>query len=317
MAGYTDSAFRQIVKEIEPNIICFSELTSINALRYNSQKTLKLLDFSQQEQPIIAQLFGNDPNFFIEAGKKLEKLKVDGIDINMGCPAPKITKNAQGSALLKNPSLAVRIAKTLCETVKIPVSVKMRIGYSSYDKKFFLNLIKRLEKAGIKAMVVHGRTTHQAYSGTANFDPIYLAKKHLKIPVIGNGDIDSPEKAIKMLKSPDGKITLDGLMIGRASIGNPWIMREIYQKLHKKQIYKTSSITSTQSQQKTFKQKLPTIKKHLKLAIRIHGEKIGLLEMRKHLGRYISNMPNASKLRIKIMQENSVENVVKLLGSKF
>lgn len=326
MAGFTDSAFRQIVKEIKPNIICFSELTSINALEYDSKKTLKMLEFSPKEQPLIVQLFGNDPEYFIDAGKKLEKRGIAGIDVNFGCPAPKVTKNSFGSALLNHPETAEKIISVLSKAVKIPISVKMRIGYSSYNKDKFIDFIRRIEHAGASALTIHGRTTKQGYSYKANFEPIYLAKSFLKIPVIGNGDIDSPEKALKMIKSPDGKIVLDGLMIGRASIGNPWIMADIWNALkntsvksnvHKPFSFQTSNKDSTITQPPplTFSQKLPTIKKHLRLALKLHGEKIGLLEMRKHLGSYISGVGNAASFRQEVMQAKSEEEVLKILDS--
>ena len=315
MAGYTDSAYRQIVKEIEPNTICFSELASINALGHNSEKTMKMLEFAEKEQPLIMQLFGSDPDFFAEAGKKLALLpkskRPSGIDINMGCPAQKVVKNAQGSALLKTPDLAAQIASKLVKAVNIPISVKMRIGYGTYDENHFLTLIKALEKTGISALTIHGRTTKQAFSGKADFTPIYLAKSVLKIPVIGNGDIDSPEKAREALTSPDGKITLDGLMVGRASIGNPWIMKEIREAMHKK----SQSPTRKPATETKFHTKLPTIKKHFLLAITLYGERIGLLEMRKHLGEYISGIPNASKYRVQIMQAENPEKVLEILES--
>jgi len=314
MAGYTDSAYRQIAKTIAPNIVCFSELTSINALEYGSEKTKKMLKFKKSERPLIIQLFGNKPEFFAAVGRRLERLpaeyRPDGIDINMGCPAPKITKNAYGSAIFKNPRLAGKIVKALTKAVKIPVSVKIRIGYSSYDKAHFLKFIKTLEKAGASALTIHGRTTSQGYSGEANFQPIYLAKQTLKIPIIGNGDIDSPEKAAKRLKSEDGKTTLDGLMIGRASIGNPWILQQIYETFHKK-----AAKTPKNHHKPIFKQKLPTILRHLRLAVSLHGEHIGLLEMRKHLAGYIHSIPNASSYRQEIMQAASAEGVTEILHS--
>lgn len=321
MASFTDSAFRQIVKGIEPNVICFSELTSINALEYNSKKTLKMLEFEDIERPLIVQLFGNDPEYFIDAGKKLEKRGIAGIDINMGCPAPKVTKNSFGSALLNHPETAEKIVSFLSKAVKIPVSVKMRIGYSSYNEDKFVDFIKRMERAGALSLTIHGRTTKQGYSEKANFEPIYLAKSLLKIPVIGNGDIDNPKKALKMIKSPNGKIILDGLMIGRASIGNPWIMADIYNVLHnmpsKHTKYSSPPLKTLNKNivPLSFAQKLPTIKKHFKLALNLHGEKIGLLEMRKHLGSYISGIENASSFRNDIMQAKSSEEVLKILDS--
>lgn len=329
MAGFTDSAFRQIVKEIEPNAICFSELTSINGLMHASEKTFKMLKFSKKERPIILQLFGNSPEFFAKAGKILEKSGADGIDINMGCPAPKVTKSEYGSALFNNPILAGKIVKALKKSVKIPVSVKIRIGYAKYYEEDFLKFIKVLEKSGADLLTIHGRTTKQGYGGEANFEPIYLAKKHLKIPVIGNGDITSAEKAATLIKSPDGKITLDGLMIGRATMGNPWIVKEIYKKLHgkkglsKPKTLKSNPAKTTPSKKsttpvnppKSFKQKLPTIKKHLKLSLKLHGNKVGLFEMKKHLGSYIAGFPNASKYRTTLLTAKTPKETIEILES--
>jgi len=333
MAGFTDSAFRQIVKSITPEVICFSELTSINAIQHNSEKTIKMLEFSEKEQPLIMQFFGNDIEAFIKAAQKLENLGSSaGIDINMGCPAPKITKNCYGSALLEHPETAAKIVEKLSKATSLPISVKMRIGYKSYDEEKFKKIVKLLEKAGAKAITIHGRTTKQGYSGKANFEPIYLAKEIVKIPVIGNGDITTVEEAINKLTSPDGKITLDGLMIGRATIGNPWILKDIYNALHEikqkpskksssivtssKISGKTSSSTSVKTYTSTslsFAKKLPTIKKHFKLALKFHGEKVGLLEMRKHLGSYISGIPNASIYRSEIFREDNPEKVMEML----
>lgn len=308
MAGFTDSAFRQIVKSIIPEVICFSELTSINAIEHNSEKTLKMLNFSKKEQPLIAQFFGNNTEFFIKAAKKLEEMgSTAGIDINMGCPAPKLTKNCYGSALLENPDLAAKIVETLSKAISLPISVKIRLGYGSYDEGKFKKIVKLLESAGASAITIHGRTRKQGYSGKADFTPIYLAKEILKIPVIGNGDITTPEEALSHIQSPDKRITLDGLMIGRATIGNPWILKEIYKALH------NPNPNPKPSKPLPFSKKLATIKKHFALALKTHGEKTGLLEMRKHLGSYISSVPNASYYRSKIFIENDPKTVLKLL----
>jgi tRNA-dihydrouridine synthase B len=297
MAGYTDSAFRQIVKSIVPEIICFSELISSNAIRFNNERTMKMLDFEEKEYPLIMQLFGKDPKFFVEAGKKLESLGIAGIDINMGCPARKVIHAEQGSALLKNPDLAAEIVHQLSKNIKIPVSVKTRMGFEKYDPEKMISFLKKLESAGAKLITLHGRTTKQGFSGEADWNPIYLAKKELKIPVIGNGDISSVEVAKNRLKD------LDGIMIGRATYGNPWIMAEIHAALH------DSSFTPPE----TIHEKLPIIKKHLDLNITQKGEKYGLLEMRKHLGFYLRGFIGAKELRQKIVTENDVEKVYELL----
>jgi nifR3 family TIM-barrel protein len=262
-----------------------------------------MLDFDKSETPLIIQIFGNNPKFFTESGKLLEQLGVAGIDINMGCPVKKVVRAEQGSSLIKNPNLAAEIVHALSKTVKIPISVKTRIGFSAYKEEEFIKFIKILEQAGAKLITIHGRTTKQGFSGLANWDPIYLAKNTLKIPVIGNGDIHSAEEAKKRLKSPDGKITLDGLMIGRATFGNPWLLKEIFAKLHNKKA----------PQKKSLAQKIPIIKKHLKLGIKNLGEHLGLLEMRKHLVSYIKDIQNASSFRQKLVQTKTLKETLSIL----
>lgn len=303
MAGYTDSAFRQIAKKIAPEIVCFSELTSISAINHNNEKTLKMLRFDKSELPLIIQLFGKDPAFFVEAGKKLEQMGVCGIDINMGCPAKKVLRSEQGSALIKKPELAAEIIHQLSKAIRIPVSVKTRIGYSKYDEPTFLKFIKDIESAGAKLLTIHGRTTKQSFTGEANFEPIYLAKKTLKIPVIGNGDVTSPEIAKQRIADPKGKITLDGLMVGRATFGNPWLLQKIYAALHDKKYSPPTSL----------KAKIPTIKQHFLLELEILGEKVGILEIRKHLLSYIKGFEKASYFRQKILQTNSPKEILEIL----
>lgn len=308
MAGYTDSAYRQIVKSIAPETICFSELTSINALEKGSKKTERMLEYNESEQPLIIQLFGKDPEFFKLAGKKLEKTGIAGIDINMGCPAKKVIGSECGSALLNDTHLAGEIVKTLSKAVKIPVSVKMRIGYKQYDETHFTNFIKTLEENGTKSLTIHGRTTRQGYTGKADWAPIYLAKSLLKIPVIGNGDIDSVQTAKDRLQN------LDGIMIGRASVGDPWLLREIHNALTKKSSASTKTSTIPQTPLPLSK-KTPTIKKHLKLALKLQGDKIGILEMRKHLAGYVQGFPGARELRSKLVRAGSEQEILELLKS--
>lgn len=305
MAGYTDSAYRQIVKRLAPEVICFSELTSTDAISHNNEKTLKMLDFDQSEYPLIMQIFGKKAEFFVEAGKRLESLGIAAIDINMGCPARKVIYSEQGSALLKNPELAAEIVHKLSKSIKIPVSVKTRLGFDSYDPERLINFGKLLEQAGAKLITLHSRTTKQGYSGTANFEAIYLLKQNLKIPVIGNGDITSAEIAAEKLSNNDKSVTLDGLMIGRSTIGNPWLIAEIYAKLHGKKY----------SPPENLKEKIALIKDHFVLSIKTHGKKIGLLEMRKHLGNYIRGIENAGIIRQKIMAAKNETEVLEILGT--
>lgn len=302
MAGWTDSAYRQICKKVAPNIICFSELTSTNAIKYNNEKTLKMLDFDKSEYPLIMQLFGNKPEFYIEAGKRLEQLGIAGIDINMGCPARKVIYTEQGAALLKDPDLAAEIVHKLSKAIKIPVSVKTRIGYDKYNPEKMIDFLKTLESAGVKLITLHGRTVKQGFSGKSDWEAIYLAKKNLKIPVIGNGDITSAKIALDRL-NPNKGPRLDGIMIGRATFGDPWLLAEICAKLNKKRY----------SPPKSIQKKIPLIKKHLALSLKIKGEKVGLLEIRKHFGAYIRGFEKASEFRQKLITATTVKEVLKIL----
>ena len=298
MEGYTDSAFRRLVKSFEPNILCFSEFTSADGLKFNSVKSLRKVKFDESEKPLIAQLFGKKPEHFIEAVKSVEKLNVSGIDINMGCPAKNVISSEHGGALLKNPELAIKIAKTVVETTKLPVSVKMRIGFYEYDKKFLNIFCKKLENIGIQMLTIHGRTVKQGYSGEADWKPIYAVKKHVNIPVIGNGDITSAKIAKKRLKK------LDGVMIGRASLGNPWIMYEIYNELHK-------------TSKKDLKEKpsnFDIARTHCELSVSAKGEFVGMREMRKHLASYIKGITGAAKFRARLVRVETLKEAFSLLN---
>ncbi|MBU1019009.1 tRNA dihydrouridine synthase DusB [Patescibacteria group bacterium] len=292
MAGYTDSAFRQIVKKLAPDTICITELISADGIKFKGKRTMEYLDFDESERPLIVQLFGKKPDFFQEAAQVVEAQKADGVNINMGCPARKVIGSMHGSALLTDPNLAEEIARTTVKATKLPVSIKMRIGFKEYDKKYFLDLIKRFEQAGIESLIIHGRTTSQGFSGEADWKPIYLAKKTLKIPVIGNGDITSAKIAKKRLKN------LDGIMVGRATFGNPWIMAEIQATLEGKKYTPPQSL----------EEKIPLILEHARLAIESKDRK-GLLEMRKHLAAYIKGFPGASKFRGKLVQVESLKEI--------
>jgi len=295
MAGYTDSAFRQLVKSLAPSTIVFSEFVSSDALHYKSKKTKEMLAFSKKEQPFIAQIFGKKPPHFAEAAKVVESLGAAGVDLNMGCPARKVVNSDHGSALLKNPKLASEIIEATAKAVKIPVSVKMRLGIN--DSKNLVSFAKMVEKSGAKLITIHGRTAKQMYLGEADYEPIYEVKRHLKIPVIGNGDIDSVEKFNEKLGN------LDGLMIGRDAVANPWLMRAIENSIKGK----TTRIP------KTLKAKLPTILKHAKLMVKVKGEKRGMLEMRKFLANYVKGEPGVKKLRSKLVLVETYAEAEKLL----
>ncbi|MCF7836337.1 tRNA dihydrouridine synthase DusB [Candidatus Gracilibacteria bacterium] len=298
MAGYTDSAFRQLVKSLAPTTIVFSEFVSSDALHYKSQKTKSMLAFSKKEQPFIAQIFGKKPAHFAEAARVVESLGAAGVDLNMGCPARKVVNSLHGSALLKNPKLASEIVEACAKAVKIPVSVKTRLGIS--DSRNLLDFAKMVEGSGAKLLTIHGRTAKQMYLGEADFAPIYEVKKILKIPVIGNGDIDSADKFLAKIGN------LDGLMIGRAAVTNPWIFREIENQLSGR-----NSRTP-----KTLQAKLSTILRHAKLMVRAKGEQRGMLEMRKFLANYVKGEAGAKKLRAKLVLIETLAELEKILKTK-
>lgn len=298
MAGITDSPYRQIVKTLCPAVICVTELVSADGIFYDSAKTLRLVEFTKIEQPLIIQLFGNTPEHFADAIKKMEAHGVAGIDLNFGCPAKKVIQSEHGSALIKKPKMVEKIIRTCVQTTKLPISVKTRIGFDDYDEKAFLAFCKVVEEAGAQCLTLHGRTTRQGFSGQAAWEPMYKAKSILKIPVIGNGDIDSVAKAHEQLEN------LDGIMIGRGAFGNPWLVGEIVNALQ------GASHTPTP---KIFSEKIPAILRHCTLAVQHHGEYIGMNEMRKHLIAYTKGVPHAAAFRGALGQVKKIEDVKKVL----
>ncbi|MFH1375210.1 MAG: tRNA dihydrouridine synthase DusB [Patescibacteria group bacterium] len=295
MSGYTDSAFRQLVKSLAPKVVVFSEFVSSDALHYNSKKTRQMLQFSKREQPFIAQIFGKRPPHFAEAAKVVESLGAAGVDLNMGCPARKVVNSDHGSALLKDPQLASEIIAATVKAVKIPVSVKMRLGVN--DSQGLLGFAQMVESSGAKLLTIHGRTAKQMYTGEADYEPIYQVKEKLQIPVLGNGDIDSVEKFQEKLGN------LDGLMVGRATFGNPWLMREIANSVSGKAARTPRSL----------KAKLPVVLKHCQLNIKTKGEERGMLEMRKYLANYVKGEAGAKKLRAQLVRVEKFEDAKEIL----
>lgn len=301
MAGYTDSPFRQIVKEICPRVICFTEFTSVDGILHGNEATMRQLFFNaEKERPIVAQIFGKKPENFRKAARVLTDLGVDAIDINMGCPAKKIVSSDHGSALLENLSLSEEIVAATVTATPLPVSVKMRIGTSCFDPDYFLKFALRMQATGIKLMTIHGRTSKQMYSGTADWQPIYELKKNLSIPVIGNGDIRSASDAVQKLQN------LDGIMVGRGTFGNPWLLKEIAA------VFEGISVASP-----SFSEKIPWIIRHMERSCAFKGETWGIREMRKHFAWYLRGFPHASLLRQKLMMISSREEVLSLLNSLF
>lgn len=298
MAGYTDTAYRQLVKGIEPRVICFTEFTSADGLVYGSKMTLKQLDFNpDEEKPLVAQIFGKKPEHFAQAAKIIEQMGIDAIDINMGCPAKKVVSSDHGSALLKNPCHAVKLVEATVKATRLPVSVKTRIGADQLNLPWFIQFCKDLESAGVQLLTIHGRTAKQMYTGKADWEPIYEVKRNLGIPVIGNGDVKSVADAHAKLGN------LDGVMVGRGTMGNPWVMKEIVASFNGEEY----------SAPQTYAEKLPTYIRHAELLVQYKGEAVGIKEMRKHFVHLIRGFDGASEARAKVVQISTLEEAKTVL----
>lgn len=299
MAGITDLPFRLICKEFGPGLV-YTEMISSKGLFYNDEKTKLLLDMKGEKRPVAVQIFGSDIESMKYAAEYISQY-ADIIDINMGCPAPKVVKNGDGSRLLLDLELAEKIAKEVVKSAKVPVTIKMRIGWDN-ENIVAVEAAKIFEQAGISAITVHGRTRNEFYSGNADWNIIKKVKESINIPVIGNGDIKNPRDAKKMLEDTN----VDGIMIGRASLGNPWIFRDIINELsgsEKKEISK--------------EEKLDIIIKHINYAVEEKGENVAVKEMRKHIAGYIKNMKDASKYRDIINKIDRKDELIACLTEYF
>jgi nifR3 family TIM-barrel protein len=283
MAGYTESPFRTLVKEIEPSTLLISELLSARAFQYGDPKTRRMAFFSSAERPFGIQLFGSSTESFI-AAKVVEELGADFIDLNFGCPSPKVINSGNGSALLRNPNESAKMIETLVKSTKLPVTVKMRLGF--YDDTRFQQTCVDFQNAGIQMLAVHGRTTQQKFSGIADWEPIYRVKESLTIPVLGNGDITSAEMAAKRLKN------LDGIMIGRAAVKNPWIFTQCRAIFEGKELPAIPEL----------KDQLCFFEKQAALAIEQKGERFALMELRKHLAQFVRGVPGAAQFRDQLIR---------------
>lgn len=299
MAGISNTSYRKIIKEMGAGLI-YAEMVSDKALTYGNDKTFDLLKMSEEERPISQQIFGSDVTSFVEAAKIVEStMKPDIIDINMGCPVPKVAiKNQAGSALLKNPDKIYEIVKAVVEGVKVPVTVKIRSGW---DEKSInaVEVAKVVEKAGASAITIHARTRSQGYSGKADWNIIKEVKEAVSIPVIGNGDIISPYKAKEMLEMTK----CDAVMIGRGVLGNPWLIKECVEYLE----------NGTIPKEVTIKEKIAMMKKHYKLLLEDKNEKLALLEIRSHIIWYLKGLPHSKEMKNKICSCKTSEEMFKAL----
>lgn len=301
MAGITDLPFRKIAKKQGAGLV-YTEMVSSKAIFHNDEKTKKLLNMQGEERPVAVQIFGSDVESMVYAAKYVEPL-ADIIDINMGCPAPKVVKNGDGSKLLLNLDLAEEIIKNVVENVNKPVTVKMRKGWNN-SNIVAVEAAKRFGKAGASAITIHGRTREEYYSGNCDLDIIKQVKEAVNIPVIGNGDIRDVSSAIKMFEYTG----VDGIMIGRATLGNPWIFKEIIQGLK----------DGTKKGQTTFcppsnEERLHTILEHLELMIQEKGEYVAIREMRKHISGYTKKLPNSSKFREEMNKIEDKNELIKFI----
>lgn len=293
MAGVTNLPFRIICEKFEPGMVC-TEMVSSKAIFYNDQKTRRLLNTEGEKRPISFQIFGSDEETMGYTAKYMSKI-ADIIDINMGCPAPKVVKNGDGSKLLLDLEKAKRIMKVVVENSSVPVTVKIRKGWDK-ENIIAVQVAKIAEEVGISAITIHGRTRSEFYTGKADWDIIKEVKDSVKIPVIGNGDIVDEETAYQMFE----KTGVDGIMIGRGSFGNPWIFRNIKHFL----------ITGEKLPSPTNSERLNIIKEHIDLAVEEKGE-IAIKELRKHIAWYTKNLKNSSEFRNSINMIETKEQLIK------
>lgn len=299
MAGISNSAYRTIIKEMGAGLI-YAEMVSDKAISYESKKTIEMLYMTDMERPIAQQIFGSDKESFVKAAKYIEEtMKPDIIDINMGCPVPKVAiKNQAGSALLKNPEKVYEIVSSVVKSVNVPVTVKIRSGWDSNSINA-VEIAKMIERAGASAITVHPRTRAQGYTGNADWNIIKVVKENVTIPVIGNGDIRSCYDAKRMLE----ETKCDAVMIGRGVLGNPWLIKECVEYLG----------TGKEPIKVSLKEKMDMVKRHYKLLEETKGEKLALLEMRTHAAWYLKGLENSTKLKEAIFKTKTKEKFLKLI----
>ena len=286
MDGYTDGAFRQICKEVNPAIVVVTEFVSADGITHGATKLRSKLGFDPAEQPIIAQIFGKDPATFAAATRYCEKQGFSGIDLNMGCPSKKVVKSEHGIALRRNLDRAFKLIEAVATNTSLPVSVKTRLGWS--DASDLLEFGRGAQNAGANLLTIHGRTYTVPYSCPADFEPIYELKRQVSIPVIANGGIGDLADGLRKLGN------LDGFMIGRAAFGNPWVF-------------------DPKGAPGRFVDKVPLLKRHVEYLAQRKGERVAMFEIRKHLLAYVRGIPGASSYRIALARVESVTAVYQIL----
>lgn len=298
MAGVTDLPFRLLCKEQGAGLIC-TEMVSAKAIHFKNKNTESLMEIHDRERPVSLQLFGSEPDLMAEIARQIEPRNFDILDINMGCPVPKVVNNGEGSALMKNPKLVHEIIYKVSRAVKKPLTVKIRKGFTE-DSINAVDIAKIAENAGAVAVAVHGRTREQYYSGKADWDIIRQVKEAVSIPVIGNGDVDSPQKAEELVKETG----CDGIMIGRAVRGNPWLFSRILHYQETGEVLPKPGIEEIREM----------MLRHARLQLEYKGEYTGMREMRKHVAWYTAGMPHSAAIRRLVNEVESYEQLEELVS---
>lgn len=297
MAGVTDLPFRLLCREQGAGLVCM-EMISAKAVAFRNRNTEKLMQTVPGERPVSLQLFGSDPDVISETAKEIEERPFDILDLNMGCPVPKIVGNGEGSALMKNPKLVEQIVARTVRAVKKPVTVKIRKGFDDSHVNA-VEIARIAEASGAAAVAVHGRTREQYYSGKADWEIIRKVKEAVRIPVIGNGDVDSPQQAERLL----AETGCDGIMIGRAARGNPWLFHQIRAYLE----------TGVMEPRPGFDEVRQMMLRHARMQIDYKGDYTGIREMRKHISWYTAGYPHSARLRAQINSVESFEELEELI----
>ena len=299
MAGVTDLPFRLLCKEMGAGLICM-EMVSAKAISFHNKNTEKLMEIEKKERPVSMQLFGSDPDLIAEMAAQIEERPFDILDLNMGCPVPKVVNNGEGSALMKNPKLAAEIVRKTAKAIQKPLTVKIRKGFDEAHSNA-VEMAKYLEDAGAAAIAVHGRTREQYYAGKADWEIIRQVKEAVSVPVIGNGDVTDPISAHKMMEETG----CDGVMIGRASRGNPWIFRQLVEYDKTGNIPERPDVAELKAM----------ILRHARLQLQYKGEYTGIREMRKHVAWYTAGYPHSAAIRRRVNEIETIGQLEEMLES--